>query len=114
MVSWFFQHRCSVNGVVSYERNLQARQQCIKYHGVKYVVCDFDFLREYGTIRQDYIQVHHLIPIHENGKTYEVNPVTDIVPLCPNCHAMIHREKDTLTIEELKQHYANAQTSKRL
>jgi 5-methylcytosine-specific restriction protein A len=99
--------------VNAYERNPQARRQCIKRYGAKCVVCDFDFLREYGVIGKGYIHIHHLIPIHEIGKKYEIEPDKDIVPLCPNCHAMIHRG-NMLTVEELKQHYIDAQTSKRV
>ena len=92
----------------------QARQQCIKHHGTKCVVCDFDFLREYGVIGNGYIQVHHLIPIHEKkGKEYEIDPDKDMIPICLNYHAMIHRGGDMLSIDELRQHDKNAQTSKK-
>ncbi len=33
----------------------------------------------------------------------EVDPETDLVPLCANCHAMAHRRRATVTsIEKLK------------
>jgi len=32
-----------------------------------------------------------LNPISQTKGTHEVNPKTDLVPLCANCHAMIHR-----------------------
>jgi len=99
--------------VNAYERNPQARQQCIKHYGVKCVVCDFDFLREYGVIGQDYINVHHLTPLHGIGEAYNVDPINDLVPLCPNCHAMIHRGKGTLSIEALRRHYTMAQANKK-
>ncbi|MDR2204363.1 MAG: HNH endonuclease [Nitrososphaerota archaeon] len=98
--------------VNAYERNSRARNQCIKYHGTKCVVCSFDFLKEYGSIGENYIQVHHLTPIHGIGKKYEIDPIKDLVPICPNCHVMIHRGKSMLPIEELRRHYMDAQTSK--
>jgi len=33
---------------------------------------------------------------------YEVDPINDLRPVCPNCHAMLHRKKPPLTIEELE------------
>ena len=42
-------------------------------------------------------------PVYQ-GKEVEVNPETDLIVLCANCHRMVHRKKGmTLTIEELKE-----------
>lgn len=91
-----------------YERNSIARKRCIEAHGTKCLVCEIDFYEEYGEIGKDFIHVHHLIPIHTIGKEYKIDPIKDLVPICPNCHAMIHREKKMLEIDELKQRYKNA------
>jgi 5-methylcytosine-specific restriction protein A len=56
----------------------------------------------YGEIGKGFIHIHHLIPISEIGTEYKINPITDLIPVCPNCHAMIHRTKQPLTIQELK------------
>ncbi len=89
--------------VNSYERNRVAREICIKIHGTKCKICDFDFEKVYGELGKGYIQVHHIIPISEISREYKVNPETDLIPICPNCHAMIHRNQDrVLEIEELR------------
>ncbi|MDR2204136.1 MAG: HNH endonuclease [Nitrososphaerota archaeon] len=98
--------------VNAYERNLRARKQCIKHYGTKCLVCNFDFFKEYGQIGKDYIQVHHLVPIHEIGEEYEVDPIKDLVPICPNCHVMVHKGKNTLTVNDLRQQYMDAQANK--
>lgn len=74
-----------------YERNLKARTRCIEFHGVSCVVCDINFLEAYGEIGKGFIHVHHLTTLaHMGGKSYSVNPINDLRPVCPNCHAMLH------------------------
>ncbi|MDE0156494.1 MAG: HNH endonuclease [Gammaproteobacteria bacterium] len=87
----------------AYERNMDARKKCIKHHGYKCAVCSFDFESMYGPIGKNYIHVHHLVPLAEIRTEYEIDPINDLVPICPNCHAMIHKTRDTLTIGQLKQ-----------
>lgn len=88
----------------TYERNSDARKKCLDHFGYKCIVCSFDFEKMYGAIGENFIHVHHIIPISELKKEYELNPIKDLVPVCPNCHAIIHRTKPILTIEELKKH----------
>lgn len=90
--------------VNKYERNKLARAICLEKHGFDCKVCGFDFENKYGEIGREFIHVHHIKPISEIGKEYKINPETDLIPVCPNCHSMIHRDKNkTLTIEELKE-----------
>jgi 5-methylcytosine-specific restriction enzyme A len=49
----------------------------------------------YGEIGRDFIQVHHVVPVSELGNGYQLDPVTDLVPLCANCHAMAHHGVST-------------------
>lgn len=87
-----------------YERNREAREKCIKHFGINCIVCGFDFEETYGDIGAGFIHVHHITPVSvKNGKKYDVDPLKDLVPVCPNCHAMIHRRKEFLSIEKLKQ-----------
>lgn len=88
--------------VNSYERDPQARQECINHYGVVCMVCDFDFGAIYGELGKDYIHVHHLVPLSTLGGTYSVDPIKDLRPVCPNCHAMLHRGAALLTIKDLK------------
>lgn len=88
--------------VNSYERNNKARQQCIKHYGTSCMVCGFDFQKTYGKIGKDFIHVHHLTKVADIGNKYEVNPIKDLRPVCPNCHSMLHKQEPPLTIEELK------------
>lgn len=86
-----------------YERNPEARENCIKKYGVSCSVCGFDFGKKFGEIGTGFIHVHHLKPLSEIRKGYKLNPIEDLRPVCPNCHAMIHQRKpEPYTIEELK------------
>lgn len=89
----------TING---YERNAKARAACIAYHGYKCSVCDFTFSKMYGAWGNDFIHVHHIKPIGTIGRQYEIDPKNDLIPVCPNCHAMIHRTKTPLTVAELR------------
>ena len=86
--------------VNSYERNSKARSECINNYGVNCFVCGFNFQNTYGTRGKGFIHVHHLVPVSDIGDEYEINPITDLRPVCPNCHAMLHR-KGNISIEEL-------------
>lgn len=86
----------------AYERNHKARQLCIAHYGAICTVCAFDFAAEYGPEGKGYIHVHHLTPLAKIGKEYQVDPITDLRPVCPNCHAVIHLGRATRPIEEVQ------------
>ena len=89
--------------VNAFERNPIARKQCLEFYGTSCLCCDFDFYKTYGVIGQNYIHVHHIIPISKIRKNYQVDPIKDLIPLCANCHAMIHRTTPALSIDKLKE-----------
>ncbi|MBC3936772.1 HNH endonuclease [Undibacterium sp. CY7W] len=88
--------------VNAYERSAEARNKCLKFYGYECKCCGFNFERKYGELGKSYIHVHHIKPLSQVKDTYVVNPIEDLVPVCANCHAMIHRTSPALTIEELK------------
>lgn len=87
--------------VNAYERNPRARKLCLQKYGFKCSVCGFDFEEVYGEIGIGYIHVHHLKPLNEINEEYEVDPINDLKPVCPNCHSMLHKAK--LSIEQLRE-----------
>lgn len=91
--------------VNKYERNPIARRECIKIHGCKCFVCGMDFEEKYGEIGKGFIHVHHKIPLHSIGNDYIVNYKEDMIPVCPNCHAMLHHGEngEVLSPEKLKE-----------
>lgn len=88
--------------VNAYERNEKARKVCLKHHGYTCQCCFFNFEKIYGSIGKDFIHVHHIKPLSEIKKEYVLNPVTDLIPVCANCHAMLHRKIPAYEIEEIR------------
>lgn len=99
----FLEGAASKITVNSYERNPAARRACIAHYGYDCAVCGFNFGDFYGAIGEEFIHVHHLRSISSIGEEYEVDPIEDLRPVCPNCHAMLHRERPALSIENLKE-----------
>jgi 5-methylcytosine-specific restriction protein A len=92
--------RISVN---RYERDPGARTQCIAIHGPACAICGFDFGLAYGQRMNGFIHVHHVTPLHQIGERYQVKPRTDMIPVCPNCHAVIHSKREPMSVEEVRQ-----------
>lgn len=89
--------------VNAFERSHEARQACIAFYGATCFICNFNFAEVYGAIGDGFIHVHHERPLSEIGEAYRVDPVRDLKPVCPNCHAMLHRSTPAYSVEQLKQ-----------
>ncbi|MFK2822522.1 HNH endonuclease [Arcobacter sp. YIC-80] len=85
-----------------YERDTKARQACLDEFGYTCKICSFDFEKKYGKLGREFIHVHHLIPLSEIKGEYVVNPIKDLIPVCPNCHAMLHRKVPAYKPEYIK------------
>lgn len=88
--------------VNTYERDRTAHDKCLQHHGTSCAVCEKDMSEVYGPVAAGLIHVHHLKPLSEIKEDYRVNPIVDLRPVCPNCHAVIHRGKPVYKIEEVK------------
>jgi 5-methylcytosine-specific restriction enzyme A len=88
--------------VNAYERDPAARRACIRHHGARCKVCGFDFQVAYGEVGAGFIHVHHTRPLGLASSEYELDPRTDLVPVCPNCHAMLHTSSPPLGVRELQ------------
>ena len=97
-----------------YERNPEARAKCIEFHKARCKVCDMSFAETYGSFAKDFIHVHHKKPLYEISEQYEVDPKNDLIPVCPNCHAMLHKQENgiPMTVERLKLLYEVSKSSK--
>lgn len=87
-----------------YERNPKLRKQALKIHGFNCKACNFNFESIYGERGKEFIEIHHIKPLSEVDGEMAINPKYDLIPLCSNCHRMIHRKKDNmLSVEELRE-----------
>jgi predicted HNH restriction endonuclease len=85
-----------------YERDRGARDECVARHGTACAVCGFEFSREYEGVGAGFIHVHHIVPLGTIGQRYRVDPINDLVPVCPNCHAMLHWGANPPSVEQLR------------
>ena len=90
--------RVAVN---AYERNPAARRRCVEHYGAKCSICGFNFGKAYGPTVEGLIHVHHVRPLSEVSVDHEVDPIADLRPVCPNCHAVLHSRKPAYGIEEV-------------
>lgn len=90
---------------VKYERNPRLRAMCISHFGCKCYVCGFDFKEHYGELGDNFIEVHHLTPLSELKEEHITSPIEGMVPLCSNCHSMVHRTNPPVEIDKLKELY---------
>lgn len=86
----------------AYERNPLARAACVTHHGSRCKVCDIDLGERFGPIASGFIHVHHLVPLSTIGTVYQVDPVKDLVPVCPTCHSVLHLRVPPLSVSEAR------------
>ncbi len=84
-------------------RRSEARQRCVAAHGTNCSICGFSFGAIYGAEANGYIHVHHIRPLSEVEGEYVVDPIEDLRPVCPNCHAVLHLGGRCRNIEEVRQ-----------
>ena len=98
--------------VNKYERNPVNRQLCLMANGYVCKICGFDFEKVYGDLGHQFIHVHHIEKISSHDEQYYINPEKDLIPVCPNCHAMLHRADPPLLPEELVAIIENARADR--
>lgn len=91
-----------------YERVSKARAACIAHHGTRCAGCGLSMETTYGPIARGFIHVHHVVPLSRRMNSYTVDPKLDLIPLCPNCHAVTHLADPPLSLEQLKRNFTNA------
>jgi len=86
-----------------YERDPRVRRECIAHFGPVCQICGFDFAERYGDLGRNFIEVHHIVPLSSGaGVEIVVDPTVDVVPICSNCHSMIHRGGHTRSLDDVR------------
>ena len=100
--------------VTKYERSAANREKAIKIHGLNCAVCGFNFEQTYGEQGTGFIEVHHVKPLYSLNEEVTIDPATDLVCLCANCHRMIHHTRGkVISVAELKSIVLRQQNSLR-
>lgn len=88
-----------------YERNSKINRQKKALHLKKYgqldcEACDFNFHKTYGDLGKGYIECHHTTPLSQiGGET--ITTLNDLALVCSNCHRMIHRGINNVSVGDL-------------
>jgi hypothetical protein len=69
--------------------------------------CGLDAGAKYGSALQDFVEVHHSVPLHTFAATGGKVQLNDLALLCPTCHRVAHRT-GRWTVAELKTLLADA------
>ncbi len=92
------------------ERSSKLRNAAIEHYSHDGVIdcnaCYFNFENKYGELGEGYIEIHHTKPLYtrmEEALRIE-DALEHVIPLCANCHRMVHRKKEPISIENLKEH----------
>jgi 5-methylcytosine-specific restriction protein A len=88
--------------VNAYERDRRNRAAALAVHGFSCKACGLALHQRYGSLASGIIEVHHVVPVSQLGSDYVLDPRVDLVPLCPNCHAVAHRRNPPFTVDELR------------
>jgi hypothetical protein len=98
----------------TYKRSTKLREEAKKYYEkngkINCTICNFNFDDFYGTkIGGKYIEIHHIKPIFqyqdEDLNTTIKKALKNVVPVCSNCHRMIHKNwRNPLQVKYLKNH----------
>ncbi|WP_312443671.1 HNH endonuclease [Lacrimispora sp.] len=104
IVSCYLEGAKKVYYTTKYERKKECRDAAIKIHGIKCSICGFDFEAVYGRIGKGFIEIHHKRPLYSLEEEVEINPQTDLITVCSNCHKMLHRnKKNMMDLEKLRE-----------
>lgn len=84
-----------------YTRSMRLREAAIKYYSRDGMIvcqaCKFDFQATYGDLGRGFIEIHHVKPIFmyesEDMEKRLQDALGNVVPLCSNCHRMVHRRR---------------------
>ena len=90
-----------------YERDRRNRAAALAIHGYSCKACKLDMSERYGAAAAGLIEVHHVTPVSQLGEGYIIDPRTDLVPLCPNCHSVAHRQTPPYSVDNLREMLAS-------
>lgn len=90
------------------ERDPRLREDALAIHGLDCMACGFNFERAFGSLGRGFIEVHHVVPLAEAGRS-TTDPARDLIVLCANCHRMVHRQQGVcLSLDELREYVSRS------
>ena len=86
------------------ERNSLVSKRVKEHLGYICQGCELDFKQIYGSLGDNYIEAHHLTPLHtlKENEVVRMDPEKDFAVLCANCHRMVHRQNPVMAVDLLR------------
>ncbi|MCQ2491456.1 MAG: hypothetical protein MJ087_00245 [Lachnospiraceae bacterium] len=83
------------------ERDISNREYVMNQKGTSCAVCGFNFAKSYGyDVGKDLIDIHY---VGEHGDEQMLDFDADFIPVCFNCHRMLHRKRShNISVADLK------------
>ena len=81
--------------------NEKIKKECIDYYGAICDICGFDFGYTYGEAYEGCIEVHNVHGLEEEI-TENTHPTEDLIPICCNCHRIIHSQTPPISVEQMR------------
>lgn len=94
--------KATIVELTRFERDPMLRTRCLQIHGAQCAVCGIDFGATYGDCATGLIHVHHLTPLANIRTEHDVDPANDLVPVCPNCHSVMHLKDPPYTPAQVR------------
>jgi 5-methylcytosine-specific restriction protein A len=88
--------------ITRYERSTVNRAACIEIHGTSCAICGFNFETTYGPAGSGFIEVHHIDQASTLKPGTVIDPAKDLIPVCSNCHSVLHRTMPPYKPEQLR------------
>lgn|GEM_PF-6368572 len=99
--------------VLRRQRNRAARLKCLEDSGYTCYVCGFNFEEVYGEIGREFLEVHHTKPLATYDDEHLIQQ-SELCALCSNCHSMVHRKKEVLDVDILRNIYLENKSKKQM
>ncbi|OOB80263.1 MAG: hypothetical protein BEN19_05830 [Epulopiscium sp. Nuni2H_MBin003] len=81
----------------------ELKKACLEYYGASCEICSIDYGYTYGDKFEKLMDVHNLKSTTKEWDNLDVNPEKDLIPICHNCHTILHSKFPNYTVEQVKE-----------
>lgn len=84
------------------------KKECLEYYGAICEICGFDYGYTYGEQFESKIDIHHIQATCEEEILPDTDPIKDLIPICHNCHCIVHSKTPPYSVDEMRVMLKNA------
>jgi predicted HNH restriction endonuclease len=103
---WGIEGGKTIKTHVAHERDrnlvIEAKSEFIRKRGRLFCeICNLSLEDRYGNLGKNIVDIHHVIPVSQLETKTQVK-ISDLIPVCPNCHRIIHSKRPFLSVDEVR------------